>query len=549
MTAVYPEVTYYLYYYNSSDELVQEDITKDVLFTQECSYGIEGTSWSDRVASTGQMELVLRNDAGCIGGINGYYSPYHVGSKEYWRTGLAIELVFTYGGADYTKFRGYIIDISPESGENSTRRVVVTLVDWMEYAANQPVYLPLLQENKRMDEVIESLVDAMPIAPRNTIYYPGTDTFSSVFDAITERTKVLGEFNKVAVSELGYVYLKRDKIYGETLVVEGRHKRTFESSLTKYSVPVELCGFLMLETGTSYLLQEDGYKIILDEAEEIIIDNTMMNLEVGYGKNVSNFVVVKAYPRRIDTVPVVLYSFSSYISLLAGETKTLVGRYRDPEQSAERITGTDMIAPLLGTDYGFWSGQDGSGDNLSAYLSINAYYGSDGVKYTLTNNAEVTGYVVNPLLQARGYGIYMYEPTESFQEDTTSQNTYGYKELTLDQKYQDNPYVSDAVAEVILLQDKDPRETAEKVYFNANTTSTLMTLFLHADIGDLIYIKENQTGIDGYYYIHAVHFTVQPGGIINFSWSLKEKLSLNVVYWLVEEVGYSELGITTILGY
>ncbi len=548
MTVVYPKITYYLYYRDESDVLVKEDITADIVSAQTCSYGIEGISNLDRVAATGQLVFVLRNDAGCKGGVQGYYSPYHKEAKYGWRTGLTVELVISYTGEDYVKFRGTISNIQPDSGENNLRRVRVTVVDWMEYAANQPVYLPPLQENKKIEDVVAALINSMPIKPKEVIYYEGADTFSSVFDTLKEKTRVLSEFNKVAISELGYIYLKKDKEYGETLVVEGRHKRTFESSITQYPLPSKLSGFLLLETGDC-LLQENADKLLLNQTFDLVISDFMRNLDVSYGQNVTNFVNVKSYPRRTDTSPVVLYQFSSAIELAPGETKVIVGRYRDPNQSAQKVAGKSMIAPLLGTDYKMWQNSDGSGTDLSSYLSITAYYGADGVSYTLKNNAAVTGYITNPLLQARGLGIYMYEPTENIAEDEESQSLYGYKELTLDQKYQDLPYASQAIAQTIVSQDKAPREVAERIYFNANLNEMLMTLFLHADIGDLIYVTEKQTGIDGYYYIHGVQFEIGPGGVINFSWTLKEKLSLNVVYWLLGEVGYSELGVTTILGY
>lgn len=523
-----------------------ENITADIIKTQFVSYGIFGLSPQDRTASSGEFTFVLRNDAGCIGGIDGYYSPYKTNSKPGWRVGLPVKLIFTYDSEDYVKFRGFISNIEPRSGENREHTVNVTVSDWMEYAARHPIVLPELQENKKANEVVASIVDIMPIAPQAEEYYDGVDTFSFVFDTVKETTHALSEFNKVALSEMGYIYIKRDKLYGETLVSEGRFKRNYDTELPKLPISTYLSGFLLTEGG-DYLLQETGDLIVLNEVDTLIFDNTMTNLDVEYGTNLLNFVSIKAYPRRIDTSAVVLYSITNEIEISAGETKTFVGRFRDPSYKAQKVSGKDMVAPVAYTDYTMYSNTGGGGADLTGDLSVTANYGTDGVQYILKNTGGSVGFI--NLLQARGLGIYFYDYTESFAENEDSQNIYGYSSTTLDQKYQDLPDISSAIAEVIVNQESSPREIPTKVNFIANTSDDLMRAFLNLDIGSMIYIKENQTGIDNYFYIHGVEFEVQQGGLITFSWSIKEKLSLSETYWILGDATYGILGSTTILGY
>ncbi len=523
-----------------------ENITADVIETQTASYGIFGLSPQDRTASSGILEFVLRNDAGCIGGVDGYYSPYKTSSKPGWRVGLPVRLIFTYDEEEYVKFRGFISNIEPKSGDNREHTADITVSDWMEYAARQPIVLPQLQENKKIEDVVAAIVDTMPVAPQVEEYSSGVDTFSFIFDTVKETTKALSEFNKVSLSEMGYIYIKRDKYYGETLVVEGRFKRNYDAELPYLPISTYLSGFLLQEDG-DYLLQETGDLIVLNEVETFIFDNTMTNLDVEYGTNLLNFVSIKAYPRRIDTSNVVLYSMANEIELSAGETKTFVGRFRDPSYEAQKVSGKDMVTPVAYTDYTMYANTGGGGADLTGDLSVTANYGTDGVQYVLENTGASNGYI--NLLQARGLGIYFYDYVESFAEDTSSQAIYGYSSITIDQKYQDLPDISSSIAEVIVNQESSPREVPTKVKFIANTNDDLMRAFLNFDVGTMIYVKENQTGIDNYFYIHGVEFEIQQCGLIAFSWSIKEKLSLSDVYWILGDATYGILGSTTILGY
>lgn len=540
--AVYPTSITYEVYINGA----WEDITHDVILSQECKYGIQGNSQVDRVASTGILKFTLRNDSSSLGGIEGYYSPNVSGAKSGWRIGIPVRLVILYDGQTFYKFYGHITKIDLMSGQYGIRRVNVEASDWMDYAATHPLILPEIAYDKRIEEVVDLILDNMPVQPLNKSFSVGENTFPTVFDTVRDNTKALSEFTKLALSEPGYIYIRRNRTDGETLVVESKYTRNTDSELTKVPISKANSGFLVLETG-DYLLLEDGSRIYLDEITEIDFDNNMLSLETQYGSNLVNRVSVKAYPRKVDSAATtVLFSLNTAISLSAGETKTFRGTYRDPSGGANKVSGKDMVAPEATTDYLFNSKADGTGTNLTANLSVTAVYGSEGVEYTLTNNGSA-GYVTK--LQARGKGIYIYDPIQYISEDTTSINSYGYMPLTVEMKYQDNPYEAITVADTILQQDKDPRTVVDTINLFANYNELLMFAFLYLDIGDLIHVKENQTGIDNFYYIQAVEFSIQAGGVIKYSWTVKDALSLSTIYWTLDTVGKSELGTTTVIGY
>ena len=514
-----------------------QSLNADVIGSQSCQYGIFSLSEIDRVAGTGILTLTLRNDSRNLGGVEGYYSPNMPGAKSGWRIGLQFRLTITCLGLSVKKFYGHITHIETD---DVRKRVNVTVADWMDYAAKHPIELPTLQYDKKINDVVYSIVSEMPIKPLNTIYYSGTDTFNTVFDTVREETKAVSEFFKIANSEFGWIYVKRDSKDGETLVVESRYTRTYNR--TVHNVPI-FTGYLLESTG-NYLVTENGDKLMLHTATESKINNTMTRSSVSYGDNLLNQVIARAYPRLVDTGVSVLWKFDSVEYISAGETKSgIKGTYTDPLNKAAKVNGKNMIVPVAGTDFAFFQNANSTGTNLTANLQVTAVYGAEGVEYTLKNNGAVGGYVT--LLQARGYKISYYNSVDVKVKDSSSITEYGVSELVIDQKYQSSTVNPASIVGVLLNRNKTPRTMLGSVDFVANSDDYTMQLFLHNDIGDLVQIIDDRNGINGYYHIQGIKFTILQGGNILFSWALKESLSQNSTYWIL---GTSRLGIDTVLG-
>jgi len=535
---IYPQIMYEAYINGS-----WVDISNDVLADkqQTCEYGIMGNGQADRVATTGTLKFMLRNDSGCTGGKANYYSPGSANARVGWNIGIPVRLSFIHDGDTVRKFYGHVgqIKVNTDYDEKS---VEVTALDWVDYATKNPVLLPAIQYDKTMDEVAQSLVEAASVQPLHATYHPGQSEFNTAFDTVRNTTKIIGELGKLANSELGYVYIKRDWADGETFVSEGRYTR---SAATEPTHLPGAFGWLLKEDG-DFLLKEDGYKIILNTTQLAVVDNLMTSLKTTYGENVLNRVICRYYPRRVDTAYTVLYSLNSPQLIAAGETISVRGAYVDSVTKAQKVNGTDMQIPASTTDYQMWQNANSTGVNRTASLDVVANYGTEAVEYTLTNNNASASYITK--LQARGIGIYIDSPLEVIAEDSGSISTYGYNEVTLDMKYQDTVEAPTSLAAVILAQDSSPRTQLTQIDLLANTNNDLMHLFLYLDIGDLVQIIETNQGIDNFYYINGIKFTIK-GKAIYYSWVLKDALTLNNNYWQLEVAGKSELGITTILGY
>lgn len=501
---------------------------------------IRGIEPTDRVASTGSLKLTLNNTSGI-------FTPGIVGSLAGWKKGIPLKLTVTYGAEPVVKFYGHISDIEIDSESWGERHVEVTILDWLDYAATYPLTLNSVSYNQKINEAVTTLVSAIPIKPQKTTYSTGIDTFPTVFDTSKSNTRALSEFQKLALSEWGYIYLRRDRIYGENLVVESRHDRKSTDTATPIPISTFLSGRLKKEDGT-YLLLETGDNILLDEAQVVNFDNKATEFKLSYGDNLKNYITVTSYPRRLDTSNQILYSLSSPISLAGGETKTIKVSYRDPNQLATKVSGMNMVNPVANTDYKMYQASAGTGFDLTANLTVTITFGANDALVTLQNTGSA-GYVTK--LNLRGIGIYTYENLELIESDSTSINSYGYSDESIDQKYQNDIYTSKGIAQVLLAQNKDPKTVLTEVTFLGNISDELIQAFFYQDLGDLIHLKKDGTAIDGYYYIQGVKFTIKQGGIINFTWLVSEarNLEASYAYWQLGISGLSELGSTTLLGY
>ena len=111
------------------------------------------------------------------------------------------------------------------------------------------------------------------------------------------------------------------------------------------------------------------------------------------------------------------------------------------------------------------------------------------------------------------------------------------------------------IAEWILNTYKDPRYVIQQMSIVGNTSAYLMAQALAREPGVKITLAESMTGIvetggsgaEIGYFINGCRFSVGGGGIIRVSWILSPAEQQN--FWILQQVGASELGISTVLGF
>lgn len=525
------------------DGVTWTDVSADVLAPSVVNQGVLSSDPLQRVANSGTMTFMLNNSAANSAGLLGYYSPSHANCRSGFDVGLPVRITFEYDGRAKQKFVGRIPanGIAVYPGELGTRKVGVTVNDWMDLAAKYEIYLPEFTTNKTMDQVMALLVADMPVQPGATSYETGEYTFPAVFDLVQPKTRLMQEFTALAVSEMGYIYITHDWSNAEILKSEGKSHRFDQPLLTELIINTEDSGYLLAEDG-SFLLAEDEGKIKLDELRSSwAVAETHMAMTTTYNNYFTNRVTAKVYPRQEDTSNQILFALQKPLSLDAGETRDDYNvTFKDPTGGSAKITSRAMVDPVEDTDYTMNSLADGTGTDLTEDLTVTVVYGTNGASYTLTNTGSTDGYITK--LQARGKGIYTYDAIEYMSSDTVSEAVMGVYNKTLDLKYQDDANVAQEFADYIRYNYDGVGTVPETVTIAANLSDLHMWAFLQLEIGDGVYVSETVTGLADYCIINGYSFTVLDNGHVLFTWNLMPK---KIYGWQLGVSGRSELGTTT----
>lgn len=307
------------------------DVTADTLESDGISagWGMASNKPTDFVAKTGTLNFTLKNSTGkYLPGGASVISPD-------WGKGTKVKAVFTYSGQSYIRFYGVVNKLDIVRIPPSNSNVRVSCVDWMDYAAKFPLQNPAIQLDKRMDEAMTTIVDAMAIQPLARDFSPGLNVFPTVFNDATQFTLGLSEFNKLATSEFGYIYVKKDPTYGETLRAESAGSRVLSTPRKQVKVSQPL-SYLLQENGDK-LLQENGDKLLLGgfTFEDVEVNDTMKYVLMDYGENLINRIVVSVNPTKIAENDSLLFELASPVYLDPGTEKVFNVQFT--EENSKRL--------------------------------------------------------------------------------------------------------------------------------------------------------------------------------------------------------------------
>lgn len=483
-------------------------------------YGLPGDRPDDVVARTGEFSCTLKNSAGSSGGVAGYYSPGHANCRSGFKPGIPMRWSLGYDGTTYYKFRGRLDSIQPAAGLRGALGTRLRASDWMEEAAVTPLARIGTETNLRADEALKIALDGMVHAPAACDFDTGRDTFPYVFDsAPSSNSPVLGELSRIVRSERGYLYPVGDTTGGGTLRFENRHHRP------------------------------------LTPAIAATLDNSMFEIEAGRSRrDIITACTVTIHPRRIDpSASTLLYELPDDVSPRIGPGETIQWRagYRDPDSPIARIGGTNIVAPVASTDYVMNTAADGSGADVTASMTVVFEHAGVYGVFRITNTTGSDAYVRT--LQIRGKGLYQYADLLCRAEDLGKIATYGENHQALDMAYQTDPQVGQGVADWVQTTWSRESTGVSRLSFLANLSSALMLAALAVEPGQGVDVREDVTGIaadpDGLpnYYVHRVRYSLTDGGIVRVTWTLapadRER------FWILDEVGSSELDETTRLAY
>lgn len=540
------------------------DLTADLLWKPDLnlSYGIQGAGPLDLTAAPGRLSFALNNSDTNSAGLVGYYSPGHLNCRAGFGIGTWVRARFNLPGQEpFFKLVGRLKRVAAVSGVHGERKTLCLAQDWLAEAAQHQVNIPT-QVGRRFDECLATVIDAMPTKPISRQFDVGDTTFRYAFDNSDSAAQpALTEFQRLAMSEPGSIYMKGDRTEGGRLRAEKRSARY---------APVTIATFDNLPTA----------------ALDAPVDHSKLR----------NMIQVTAHPRLVDaSAKTVLYSDPGHPEIEIGATLKLTGRYNDPTNRAVRVGGIDMQSPapvaitsssvanptvittatphnlstgddvviyghsgstpningvhtvtvtgastftipvnvtVGGTggavvvDYRVNTAEDGSGTDLTQNVSMVAKYGANMVEHTLVNSSGSPGFITKR--QARGRGLRDYNAFDVILSDAVSIQLHGEALLQFDMPHQHGGVVARTVAAALLSRLNNPRPVEATLrYTPVDDAGRAVALGL--EVGDAIRVADTVTGVDATFYVQRVSLRAPDENVLVFDWLLSLALVIPTV--------------------
>ena len=483
------------------------DVTRDVLVRGGVSwdYGLPGPMPADRVDEIGECRYQLDNSPANSAGIAGAYAPGHPSARPGFELGIACRISLTHAGTVRRKLY-YLDRVDPSFGPEATRATVCHGTDWMGIAARTPIREVPLQRAQRTDQIIQTILDAMPVTPRTVVLDTGQSTFDYALDDLRgDQATALEALYRVTLSELGYLTAEGDDADGETLRFANRAyrpSRTMGHEITR------------------------ALGVVFQRAVDDVVDVVRVGIPL----------------RRVDTeATTVLYQLGDATpEIPSGATIHPFGPYRDPANEAQRVGGTDMQTPVAGTDYVANTAADGSGTDVTDDMTVSASFGASGVRWTIENPTAETVYLTT--LQARGRGIYDY--ARAYLEAGTVAADQSRSVLTLNVPYLHDLNVAQSVADNLLSIYGTPRTRTQSVTLLASRNAGMAALAVEVELHDLCSVMDDPAAVTTAHHVNRLAYRVASPDDVRLTIDLAHTDETDV--WIL---GQGRLGETTRLGW
>lgn len=470
---------------------IEIDWDNDGIYTNEAHRALSLQLERGRDGILGEMEpgkLTVLLDNG-----DGRYTPSNTASPlyPYILPRRNIRVKATYRSQEYSLFCGIIDDIRPSSSAHKV--VAITATDRMRWLVGREATIQLA-ENIRTDEAIGLLLDA--------VGWPAGD-----------RELEAGE------TTLRYFWFSRVARVGIDELVRSEHGAFF----------VDGSGKAVFRNRTSYIAGTS--------TEDI--DESMVSEAVGSQPwdLIHNNILVRAYPTRLADMAVVWELTETGLQLTAGESVEIWVEYVDSHNN--RCPAKDVQTPVANTDYTANTAEDGSGSDMTPYLSVTLYAYSETAKLVLRNtHASQALYVTK--LQLRGKAIER-KAVGIRREDSASQAEYGESRLTVDVPWLQDTATATSIADMLISFYASPRThvLARLTHRPDPCLGLELMQRVRVVLPSLGVAEEMRVGKIQ----HRTGITMQ-----ELITTLELEPCDNTIYWLLGVSGYSELGVTTRLG-
>jgi hypothetical protein len=503
-------------YYSGAWHSIKTDAIDSVI----AQHGFNGISPTDRIATTGTMQLTLNNAVNNTGSKEGYYSPGHTNCRTGFDLGALFRIKISDGSTTQYQLRSKATRISPDAGIHGQHKTSISCSDYFNDLAEAPLQQIPMQLNTYINLAIQTVLGYMTIAPAHTsgIATPnGPDVFPRLLFGMSDnKNSIISALQKLCQTDKSYLFLVGDATDGETLKWQSRHNRLNPTIAATFS-------------------------------------NTMQGVSIERStKNIYNDVTTVAHPCKYDSVAVILANTDAReIPIYPGESVTVTLNFTDPLQLGRRV---DMIPgsapvgwPVADTDFKMGSVSGGAGNNLNAYLTVTPTWGSNSVKIVFGNTGTIRGYI--NLFHVRGCGVYDYTPVEKNNSDSVSKAIHNNHPYRYDMPYCDYDKQANDFGVAILGDAKNPINSISSVSFVANdpNRSLFATYAATLDVGSAISITETVSGVTGTYFVGSIKWELREGNIGIVTLSNLEPTSVIPAFLLCASGDDVHLATTSIL--
>jgi hypothetical protein len=236
-------------------------------------------------------------------------------------------------------------------------------------------------------------------------------------------------------------------------------------------------------------------------------DNDHYRMTYAYGeRDIINRVTTTCSEKSV-AAPSELWRDWQVFYVPAGETVTRKAVFAGP---ASTIT-----TPAATTDYTGNSDSGGGGTNLTANISIVVTEYAESASLAVENTGAVGLYVT--LLKLRGELLTFGDDGEYTAEDATSKTSYGPREDSFDSDLLNDIGDAENRSRYILARHKAP--VSEITLTLRPDDDAKLIAMLTWGISDRITVAEDQTAVDGDFYIEKIRHQIEPG-FMETQWTL-----------------------------
>ncbi len=515
---------------------VKVDLNGDRLFTDTysditayvtgCRVASGFRNEGDRVSQPATLILTLDNESG-------RFSPEGAAALAGFVKGIAIRVRMTYGGTTVQLYSGRIDHLAPKTGTNGARQTKIRCDGFMSGLFQQEVAVPI-QINKRADEIATAVLTG-------TIYYP--PTLIGWFLGITGFSE-LGVNTTLATGPADYADMEAGV---EIFLYAGD---SWHDGVDAYRALMDV---VLAEAGWLYEDPADGrlhlwnrhhrYQDLGSAADVTLTGADLAGAEYEYGETIINDIEISYTPRLVgasatDTLGVL----SAALLARSGQATRITVRFDDG--SGNRISALSAITPVRNTDFTANSASDGSGIDYTSSVECKMTNSGDKADLIFTNIAAVNVYI-QAGARVRGQKLTNFGEQVVKHTDDASVFTNGKYASKKRLPIVSDSYYAEGLAKWIVGSYANPVGNLRSVKFSANGSSTLMVQARDRRIGDKVALSEQQTGADGVYFIMGIYHDITPRDH-RVTWLLEQVPASS--FWALGVTGYSELGVSTILG-